>query len=308
MDSQKKKLSLKNYSLCSVILASTALLFAIMLSVMMLTVYEPDMHYFKYASPWFSIFVAAVIAVGVIAVILAFTQKKGSLPTSYPTSGRYNRAASILSGFWLIGYAVKELVDILTKGVYSAQGQPVSGISRLFTGRFNSVSSVAAIIGIIGAFYLLLPFVSATMTNNTRIIFGCVLTVFFIFRLLVLYYDTITPINSPIKMLEQMAVVGAMLFTVYEMRFLLGEPKPRSYVVISTLSFILLASHSTSQIIASCFLSGMPYSATYMPSLFFELLFAIYIFSGLISYLTACKFYTPEQEVSELPEIEEIEE
>ena len=126
---------------------------------------------------------------------------------------------------------------------------------------------------------------------------GCLLTLFFIFRLLVLYYDVTTPINSPLKMLEQMATVAAMLFIVYEMRFLLCDPRQRAYVTVSILAFILLAAHSTSQIIASCFIAGMPYSTANMISLFFELMLAVYIFAGLVSYLTACKFYAPEDPV-----------
>lgn len=304
MQSQKKKLSLKDYSFGSVILACSALIFAVMLSVMMLTVYEPDVHYFKNSSPWFSIFVWAVIAVGVAAVILAFTQKKGSLPCSYPTDAAYSRAVSAIAGALLLGSAVSDMLSILGKDAYTSFGQPVSGISRLFTGRFNCVSSVAAILALIAAIYFLLPVFSDKASNNVRIILGCVLTVFFIFRLLVLYYDVATPINSPVKMLEQMAVVSAMLFTVYEMRFFLGEPKPRSYVVVSTVAFILLASHSTSQIVADIFVAEMiPVGFT----VFFELAFAIYIFANLMSYLTVCKFYLPEEVTVEVPELEESE-
>ncbi len=304
MGSQKKSLSLRLYSTLSLILACTAPLFAAALSIMMVTLYEPDVHYFKNDTPWFGLLVGALIAVIAAAFLLSLTQKKGSLASEYPYAGKAELSASIIAGFALLIFAVSEFRTVLFTDIYNASHEYVTGTARLFAGRFNSVTTVSAIFAVIGAVYFLLPVFSRSEKKNARVCLGCALTVFFIFRLLVLYYDIATPINSPLKMFDQISIVAVMLYIILELRFLLGEPKPRLYVPLATVAFIMLAAHSTSQIIASIFLSINEISIFTM---ILELGLALYIFANLVGYLTICKNYVPAPAPLEIPVTEETE-
>ncbi len=305
MDSQKKSLSLRLYSTLSLILACTAPLFAAALSIMTVALYEPDVHYFKNDTPWFGVLVGALIAVIIAAFTLSLTQKKGSLAGEYPYAGKAELSASIIAGVALLIFAVSELRSVLFTDVYDASRESVPGTARLFAGRFNSVTTVCAIFAVIGAVYFLLPVFYGSGKKNAHVFLGCMLTVFFIFRLLVLYYDVTTPINSEIKMFDQIAIVAAMLYFVYELRFLLGEPKPRIYVPIAITAFIMLATHSTAQIVASIALSINEVSVFTM---LMELALALYIFANLVGYLTVCKHYEPSPAPVEAPAAEITEE
>lgn len=288
MEPKKKNLSRKSYSLISLILACTAPLFAAALSVTVVKFYETDVQYFKLDTPWFGVLVGALIIVGIAAFALSLTQKKDSLPDSYPFGGTAPVSASVIAGVTLLLFAFGELRILLNTEVYNAGYEYVTGFARLFANRFNTVSAIAAICAIIAAVYFLIPALTRYSKRNIRVVFGFAVVIFFILRLLVLYYDTATPINSPLRMFDQMANVSAMIFFVYELRFLLDDPKPRLYIPFAVLAFIMLATISTAQIIGSIFLEGFTFS---LYAMIFELALALYIFANLTGYLAICKNY-----------------
>ncbi len=305
MASQKKSLSAKSYCTAALALACTAPVFAAALSIMTVLLYEPDVHYFKNDTPWFGVLVGVLIAVIAAITILSLLQKKDSLAPDHPFAGKAELSASLIAGVALAAFAISELRYVLFTDIYLPTGDLVPVASRLFAGRFNSVTSVSAILALVGAVYFILPLLCRSCKNGTRVALGCLLTVFFIFRLLVLYYDVSTPINSELKMFDQITVVAAMLYFVYELRFLLGEPKPRIYVPIAITAFIMLATHSTAQIVASIALSINEVSVFTM---LMELALALYIFANLVGYLTVCKHYEPSPAPVETPAAEITEE
>lgn len=282
---KKPILSAKLFSALSLALTAAAgVLFTVMFSVMMVKLYEPDVHYFKLDTPWFDLLVAGVVIFGAAVALLSLLMKKGDLPTDNKI-GVAVTVAGILAGAGMLYYALTDLRAILSSEIWSETAGYVSGTGALFANRFNTVRTLSDIFAVTAALYFLLPAFKSRPAHPARVVCGFGGVVFFIFRLLVLYYDVSTPINSPVRMFDQMATVAAMLFLVYELRFLLSDPRPRIYVPIAAVSFVMMLSHAVSQMIAIFKVEGMIAS---LGACVFELLLAVYIFAGLSSYLVSC--------------------
>lgn len=73
------------------------------------------------------------------------------------------------------------------------------------------------------------------------------------------YFDSYVQINSPIKLIFQLATLGAMLLTVCELRVGLDVKKPRFHLFAATVAAVFLGTSSVPSII--CFFTGhMPTS------------------------------------------------
>jgi len=59
--------------------------------------------------------------------------------------------------------------------------------------------------------------------------------------LICVYYDKTVRINSPLRILEQMALIALMLAFLYESRFHMGKPKAQVYTALSLTALPLLA-------------------------------------------------------------------
>jgi len=296
------KISRKLYSILSLIvsaIAGTGL--AVAMSVMMLRFYDTDVHYFMHDTPWFGLTVSAVIVVAVSAAVLALTQKKDGLPTEHRI-GLGVICTGVLAAAAMLHFGITDIRALLTTEMWTQSGGYISGSAVLFADRFNTVRTVTAVFAIVSAVYLALPAFTRGTKRPLRVIFGIGVEVFFIFRLLVLYYDVTTPLNSPVRMFDQMATVAAMLCFIPEMRFLLSDARPRLYVPLASLAFVMLFSHSVSQTVALFSLDGMVGS---LGVCIFEFFLAIYIFANLVSYLAACTKYEPGENTVEIQETEQ---
>lgn len=128
-------------------------------------------------------------------------------------------------------------------------------------------------------------FVSSSINPKRRSVrhsdFAIITTVFFCIYVAMMYFDTIVPINSPIRITDQMAFLASTLFFLYEARLSLGRERWRHYVAYGFIASLLTAYSSIPSLIYY-FVNGhtlTPRSALGDLCLYDAvLLFAIFIF------------------------------
>ncbi len=104
--------------------------------------------------------------------------------------------------------------------------------------------------------------------------FGLCTVVFLCIYVAYLYFDTDTPINSPIKTADQMAYLFSALFFLYEVRLSLGREKWKHYIAFGFIASLLTAFSSIPAII-TYFVNGEVISKSIYESI---LTFTLFLF------------------------------
>ena len=273
---QKKSLiSQRTYRLLSGILLLTAPVFAAARTVMMLTIYEPDAQYFKYRSPWPTVFSACLAAVVLAAVVFSCFLRSEDLPAAYPERSSAHVFSALLAGLMMIVNTVYCFIRPATVSVSSE----ASGYLQ----RFTSVNTVTLVLSGFVVLYMFFSAFPGLASRNVRTVLGFGVTVYFISRLLALYYDVSSPINSPVRIIDQLACVAAMLFFIGETSLIVGGPKPRYFVPAGTAAILLLLSSSVSWLVSAANKIFEFDSASIF--YFVMLALALYITVRLLTYL-----------------------
>ena len=103
------------------------------------------------------------------------------------------------------------------------------------------IISACIIFGILSLIHLVFNVLDERISSAKRANFGIFTVLFFAFYAIYLYFSTDLPINSPNKILDQMAYLSASVFFLYETRLSIGREKWREYISFGFIASALTA-------------------------------------------------------------------
>ena len=77
----------------------------------------------------------------------------------------------------------------------------------------------------------------------------CFSTIIWATIYLMTYFDMSSPLNSPIRVSNQLSLITIMLYFTFEARYLLGKPKPRFYFPVALLAILFIPMSAVSDVI-----------------------------------------------------------
>ena len=226
---------------------------------------DPSSGYFGDGSLLFAAGLTALVA-ALFALSFGFAGNKVALSPSFsspatfvPTGGC---AAALI--FFSIGLLRKLATMADGLGSYTEVLRTPVGITTLLSAVFACLSVIH--------FYLNAHLVESYATP--RAIASLATILFLSFYTASLYFSTELPINSPNKLVDELALLSAAIFFLYESRISLGREKWRAYCSFGLVSMILTA-YSSVPALALFFKNGAMTSALIEENI---LTFSLFIF------------------------------
>ncbi len=199
-----------NFKIC---LTAISVIIAVFTGVFFATAFDTESMYFKNASHSY-ILCGAVAAAAILAIVLSIASRSKLSPVK-------RRGTTFLQYFSAIILFLFFLQSIISKSFWLV------------------IFSMIAIAYLLGLFY-------KHVIANTVLGIGSVL--FFAATIAQTYFDYSIAVNSPYKLLCQFGMAISMFLIVNELRFELGDKKPRAYKTFSALTFILNVSASAASV------------------------------------------------------------
>lgn len=119
---------------------------------------------------------------------------------------------------------------------------PTSNIERI-------VTSGCALLAAAAVFYFLFSILFRNGAPKLQGLFSMATAMFLTFYALMLYFNKVSPLNSPAKLCDQMAYMASALFFIYETRLTLRRPMWKMYVVSGLWATVLTAYSSIPSLI-----------------------------------------------------------
>ena len=282
MKEKKKRLSMsyRRYCAMTISVMLVGLLLAALRTAAVLSDYEADIQYFKLGSVFAFTFNAGAVVLVVLAFILPLFVSKEKFIRTLPVPGPREYVLCFLSAALLAAYAIFEAKDFFSRG--DAETAALSG--QTFTSRFHFTSGLCVLLSLGLIVYLVLTALDKPGDKRVRAVVGCAGVAFLIFRLLALYFDTSSPINSPIKTLDQMANSAALLYLAGELRMTVSDARPRFALQTGVAAFVLLFPSAVSQLVGS-FSGVLPLGNAKVLYALFELFFSLYVGARVLTIL-----------------------
>ena len=200
-------------------------------NLLMLTFfYDNDLRLFERGLP-LKLFFALLLLGCLLAVCFPLLFRKAEAPEWLPAPGTVGTLLSALCGFFLlatVGMQVVYLVCKLDPGNYSVE---YSRLMQLVTGgkQFvlaDGLQMLSLILALPASLYFLFPAFSDKPETAPRVIFGTCFVLWALAQTMVANFRVETiPMNSPLRLEPMLAGVGAALWLLSEMRFLVGKGK-----------------------------------------------------------------------------------
>ncbi len=211
---------------------------------------------------------AVIIVLGVLVFIgyIFFERKDIKLIPSFDSPASYAPSAAVAVALILLGVNLFKI----TPNINSANSL------------MKPLTVICAILAILSALYFIVSTFIIRRRSMKRADLGIVTLVFICCYVAYLYFDISLPINSPNKIVDQMAYLGAALFFLYETRLSLGREKWRSYIAFGFIAALLLAYSSIPSLIVY-FVTGNIISNSIYESV---LSFALFLFATAKILLT----------------------
>ncbi len=161
-----------------------------------------------------------IVAAVILALSYAFFAKRGkelifdfSSPLNYIFSGTVGAAILLYSGYALsAGFRLKSILLIIT-----------------------------GFLAILSTVHFILASVTTVVSSERRADFGIITVIFLALYAAYLYFDSSLPINSPIKIVDEMTYISAALFFLYETRISIGREKWPRYTALGFVTMLLTA-------------------------------------------------------------------
>ena len=144
------------------------------------------------------------------------------------------------------------------------------------------LSLIISVFAALSIIYFALNTIFVRHISARRANFGLFFIIFLSLYLAYLYFDDSTPINSPIKITDQMAYLFSAVFFLYEVRLSLGREKWNLYIIFGFITAILTAYSSIPNLI-TYFITGKTISNSIYESI---LTFSIFLYALLKLLLT----------------------
>ncbi|MHB1154752.1 MAG: hypothetical protein ACYCWE_19155 [Eubacteriales bacterium] len=176
------------------------------------------------------------IAVFIAALFCAaayFITKDNAQTQILPPPDRFVVFAAILSGFQLLASVLFNLYYYMT-GMYTGM---------------TSLRTAVLITAIPAAVYFIITAMSRNPKKTVLILCGFFTIIWAALYLMCIYFDMSSPLNSPIRVLNQLSLITIMLYFIFEIRYLLGKPRPRFYLPASLLAMLFISLSSVSDLL-----------------------------------------------------------
>ena len=208
----------------------------------------------------------------------------------------------------LAGRRYKNVLSVLFASGFAALTTGVWLVTFLFDffGETHTVpATVFGILLILLALAAIAYFIlSATPSpsHTYSVLLGMGVALFLLVFAFYAYFDTAFALNSPIKLLDQVAAIALMLFFLVETRFRLGGFSEAVLFPVGMVAFLLSASNAISALIYNA-VEGRPLVIHMMHDFLF-LGISIYVLTRLISFLLPPIFQEDEEAPSLSPAFE----
>lgn len=179
------------------------------------------------------VFYIAVFVVALFCASSYFITKNNTGMKTLPAPGRFVVFTAILGGFQL-GAAVLFNIYYYVTGVYSGM---------------TSLRAAVFITAVPAAVYFISTALTGNPKKNVLIICGFFTVIWAALYLMCIYFDMSSPLNSPVRILNQLSLITVMLYFIFELRYLLDKPRPRLYLPASLLAILFISLSSVSDLI-----------------------------------------------------------
>ncbi len=253
------------------ILICLALVFTAIQTILAVRFYEPEVYLYAHGTVLGDIFNISLALFVAAALVLFTLLKTDRYPDSLAKVSVATRVFSLLSGAALLGCGINSMNIYLQKKsnvLYMAEKQDT----------FIMWSAISAFVACI--YFVLVTFLADKMPK-AKIWVGCVTIAWHIFYILSVYFDMTNPLNNPMRLINEFALVGAMMYLTVEIRYLAEIPKKGFYISASAIAFTLLMASSVSNIALSFRTSADANILCYI----YQLTMAGYILTRLITQL-----------------------
>lgn len=262
---EKSKKILKIYTIIFAILtvACVALRF-----VAVSTVYDADIGYYKTGAVAPTVlhvlcFVSFALAMSIIPLL-----PKKTLPDALPC-GLPVRASAAIQLVFALGMAAYLIYPAFTGGV-----------------KVSAVSIICVIAALFSTVYFALVMAGkAVPEKKNSALFGYTVIVYVLMMLANSYFDFYTTMNSPNKLITQIALMSIMVALLFEMRAILGISLARGYAAFTLFAVFLSAVSSIPGVVL--FLAGTFTKPMYFAVNFVTFGFFIYLAVRYVSWLCA---------------------
>ncbi len=166
-------------------------------------------------------------------------------PLTYPPTGIV-AAALVFVGinFFKKANASLDKISYLKDSIYASERAEL-GTERILL----ILAIVIALLALASVAHFALSALIEKGTSFTRGDFGIVTVAFLAIYSIYLYFDNDLPINSPAKILDQMAYLFAAVFFLYETRLSIGREKWRGYIAFGFIAALISAYSSIPSLI-----------------------------------------------------------
>lgn len=216
----------------------------------------------------------------------AFLIPKGVLDGAAPTTLTVN-VASIPLALVCAGIGIFMIVSSLLLNV--SEGGSI--FYTFFPSFFNTIPDRTPLLLFCGIFliisvaYFVMLFISRKTSGDIIALVGFSLPIATLLLTAIAYFDIHMALNSPLKIAFMLSNISFMIFSLYEIRVLLGRPMPRAYLSFGMLAVLLSALASVPQIVA--YSLGRFSETRYLVCAVFSLCVFFYTATRLLTFVSA---------------------
>ncbi len=261
--------------------------FAVFQSLLVTKFYEADMFLYAHGTALPTVF-NVLLSVFVI-LVLAYC----SLCKCEGSSDMLAKTSVVTRIFGILCAAALLYTGMTTLSAYNQKTSELMYITQ----KQDKFIYWSAIISF-GAFiyFALIAFVPEKL-NKAKTFLGCITIVWHVLYLMSVYFDMTSPLNDPMRLMNEFALVGIMMYLTVEIRYLCGIPKKGFYIGASAAAFALLLCSSVSNILFA--VSGNTVQGGNIAVYIYQLCSAGYILSRVVSQLKCFEVKKPEVPIVE---------
>lgn len=217
-----------------------------------------------------------LLALYVIGVVVVFALLKKN---DYPESEAKTPVATrIFAGLCAVSLFVCGMNDLIAFFEFTTD------MTHTTTTRQETFIMWGGILSLGAVVYFVLNVIFTDNRKNLKPWFGFVAIVWHIMYLLSIYFDMTNPLNNPIRLINEFALVAGMLFITVELRYVLGVAKKGFYISCSLVAVTFLLASGVTGII--CTFTDIIPKTRDLWGYIFELAFAFYVLTRFIVQLS----------------------
>ena len=264
--------------------SAATLLFAVIYIILLSVYYEKDVQFFRYkaflpsAFPYLTFIIAAALI-----VIGYFDKKAAGFDANYNKQTPLMVFGSVLSGLLLTVSAVNEIFSFINPSESEMEIRARAAEKLAQNAAPFDLTIPIIIFSLISAvFFLVQPF-----KKKFRY-----LGIAFVIRMALYvvqgYFSKASPLNSPVRIMDQMSCVLIMIYFIYDVRFIVGEGRPRYYLAFAPAAIFVTGISSIGKVV--CTFTGLfDYNGNTYSAMFRFAVF-VYMLSRYLPYVLSGKY------------------